>query len=174
MENIDFNGAGDEARYINNIDTYLRLSNCHYISNVTNKAEAIYANLGSVVAFYNNHIFDHDDVYAQLCTSDIILPANPPHNLLRTKTNWKVTEIGTDKPTTFYIKDIVTEGYYRTISGNTCLDAPANYQSRSFRLNVKTIYDARIYELIPTGSNKLYIGVISGTQENIKWKAVIE
>ena len=171
LNSIKLNGAGTEDCGVYAFNTPVRVNNITISNSFTNNNQAFKLEENSSL-FMAGSFSSVANVGITANTNNLVkAPYRFPISLMSYQGDWNSNIIGGS--ITFNLKDIKVPATYRVESGNTCSDAPSGYTTTPCRFEVKMISDVFIYYFIPINTNKLFVGIKSGTQTSITWTEVI-
>lgn len=172
LSNVKFNGQGTEASALYASNTYVKASGINVASTFTNNGNAFKLEDGASLFMSGVYIASNANIGVSANTKgNVHLPYQFPVKMANYNTDWNTNIIGGN--VTFNIKDIALPGSYRVEASNTISDAPTGYTDNPARFSVNFFADVYYYTFSPINTNKLFVGIKSGTQSSITWTEVI-
>ncbi len=171
LNSVKLNGAGTEDCGVYAFNTPVRVNNIIISNSFTNNNQAFKLEENSSL-FMAGSFSSEANIGITANTNNLVkVPYHFPISLVSYQSDWNTNIIGGS--ITFNLKDIKVPGIYRVEAGNTCSDAPSGYTTTPCRFEVNVISDVFIYYFVPINTNKLFVGIRSGSQSSITWTEVI-
>ncbi len=170
--NIKLNGTGTENKGIYASNTFVKINGIEIANSFTNNGNAFHLENGAELFISGSYTSSVSNAGITASTKGVVhLPYRFPINMASYNEDWDTNIIGGG--ITFYLRDIKLPGKYRIEGGNTCQDAPSGYTTHNGKIIVDYVSDIYIYKYFVSNSNKMFLGIRSGTQTNITWTTIL-